>query len=43
MQLEPTSLDIDENGVTPASLRKAIKAGAKRSSSRAAAAIHLVH
>jgi len=29
MQLEPTSLDIDENGVTPASLRKAIKAGAK--------------
>lgn len=29
MQLEPISLDIDDDGVTPTSLRKAIKAGAK--------------
>ncbi len=29
MQLEPVSLNIDDNGVTPASLRTAIRAGAK--------------
>lgn len=29
MQLQPIPLDIDDNGVTPASLRRAIRAGAK--------------